>query len=97
MTGRLTLSPRAQRDLDNIWDYTEREWGLAQAEIYTRQLWHDMEAVAVRPLLGRACPEVRAGYYKFPSGSHVLFYRLIDDGVDVVRILHEWMDVGRQF
>jgi toxin ParE1/3/4 len=42
--------------------------------------------------MGRECPELRPGYYKYPSGSHVLFYRLITDGIDVVRILHERMD-----
>jgi toxin ParE1/3/4 len=46
-------------------------------------------------MLGRACPEVRAGYYKIPSGSHLLFYRLVEGGIDVVRILHESMDHGR--
>jgi toxin ParE1/3/4 len=38
---------------------------------------------------------VRPDYRKYPSGSHVLFYRLTDDGIDVVRILHERMDYER--
>jgi plasmid stabilization system protein ParE len=38
---------------------------------------------------------LRAGYYKIPCGSHVLFYRLAADGIDVVRILHERMDNER--
>jgi toxin ParE1/3/4 len=28
-------------------------------------------------------------------GAHVLFYRLIADGIDIVRILHERMDYHR--
>lgn len=47
------------------------------------------------PSLGRECAEVRPGYRKYPSGSHALFYRLTDDGIDVVRILHERMDYER--
>lgn len=35
---------------------------------------------------------MRAGYYKFRSGSHVFFFRLTDSGIDVVRILHGRMD-----
>ena len=97
MSGRCALSPRARRDLDEIWDYTAGRWGTDQAEAYTRQLWRDMTAVAAYPGLGRACPEVRAGYFRYRSGSHVLFYREIADGVDVVRILHTRMDVERQF
>ena len=61
MTGRYVLSPRAQSDLDDIWNYTESRWGIDQAEIYTRQLWQHIKAIAVRPTIGWACPEVRAG------------------------------------
>jgi toxin ParE1/3/4 len=92
MTPYYTLSPRAQSDLDKIWDYTACHWGIDQAETYVRRLWHDIEAVAANPAIGRACPEVKAGYYKFRSGSHILFYRLSGGTVEVVRILHGQMD-----
>lgn len=95
MTGRYILSARAQRDIDEIWDYTAKRWSIDQAEIYTRQLGQDIEAVAAQPTIGRACPEVRAGYYRYPSGSHVLFYRRIEGGVDIVRILHARMDFAQ--
>jgi toxin ParE1/3/4 len=95
MTGRFVIRPRAQADLDEIWDYTADRWGLDQAETYARQLWKDIELVADRPSLGRECSEVRPGYRKYPSGSHVLFYRPTADGIDVVRILHERMDYER--
>lgn len=95
MKGRLFLKPRAQSDLDAIWNYTANRWGLEQAETYTRQLWSRIQAVAANPSLGRECDEVRAGYRQYPSGSHILFYRLTDDGVEVVRILHERMDYER--
>jgi hypothetical protein len=39
MTGHFVLSPRAQADLDDIWDYTADRWGLDQAETYTRDIW----------------------------------------------------------
>ncbi len=92
MTGRYVLSPRAKLDMEEIWDHTAKRWGIDQAEIYTRKLWQQIEALAAHPTIGRACPEVRAGYYKYPSGSHYLFYRRINGGIDVVRILHERMD-----
>ena len=37
------LSPRAQADLDEIWDYTELRWSTTQAERYIRQLWQGLE------------------------------------------------------
>jgi toxin ParE1/3/4 len=95
MKGRFVLKPRAQADLDEIWDYTVDRWGIDQAESYTRQLSKHIQAVAENPSLGHECEEVRAGYRQYPSGSHVLFYRLIDRGIEVVRILHERMDYER--
>ncbi|MEA3176567.1 MAG: toxin ParE1/3/4 [Gammaproteobacteria bacterium] len=95
MSDHVVLSPRAQADLDEIWDYTEDRWGLDQAETYTRQLWKDIAIVANRPSLGRECNEVRRGYRMYPSGSHVLFYRHTADGIDIVRFLHERMDYER--
>ena len=97
MTQDYILSPRAQSDLDEIWNYTERHWGIEQAEIYICQLWQDIEAIAAKPTIGRPCPEVRAGYYKFRSGSHVLFFRLSKSGIDAVRVLHAQMDFEQHF
>jgi toxin ParE1/3/4 len=95
VTTRYVLSRRAQADLDAIWDHTESQWGLQQAERYIRQIWQDIDTVAAEPMLGRDCSEVRAGYRKYRSGSHLLFYRVTTGGIDVVRILHERMDFER--
>jgi toxin ParE1/3/4 len=90
------LSPQAQRDLDDIWNYTLTQWGLEQATLYIRQIQAAIEAVAAMPTLGRRCDTIRPGYRRFPTGSHVLFFRLVPQGVDIVRILHSRMDAETQ-
>jgi toxin ParE1/3/4 len=95
MSTGYVLSPRAQSGLDNIWDYTEQQWSAAQAERYTRQIQESIEFIAEDPRRGRSCDDIRAGYYKHPAGSHVIFYRLTSSGVDVVRILHAHIDFDR--
>lgn len=90
--NRIVLSPRAQADLEAIWNYTEEHWSADQAEHYVRAIWTAIEAIASDTRKGRACDDVRPGYRKYPAGSHVLFYRTSDAGIDVVRILHERMD-----
>jgi toxin ParE1/3/4 len=92
VTDRYVLSPGAQSDLDDIWTYTEDKWGIDQAELYIRQLRQHIETVAAQPAIGRACFEVRAGYHKYRAGSHLLFYRLTSQGIDIIRILHKRMD-----
>jgi toxin ParE1/3/4 len=94
--GRYVVSPAAQADLSEIWDYTCEHWGSAQAEIYVREFQRSIERIAHHPLIGRPCDEVRAGYRRHAVGSHTLYYRIVgDDLVDVVRVLHKRMDVDR--
>ncbi|MFI2589850.1 type II toxin-antitoxin system RelE/ParE family toxin [Rhodococcus erythropolis] len=95
MSGYL-LSPAARADLEEIWDYTAWQWGLEQAEAYVRGIQHAIERTAADPSVGRDCEEIRPGYRRLAAGSHTLYYRLTeDDVVDVVRILHQRMDVDR--
>ncbi len=89
------LSPRAQADLGEIWDRTRSGWGSAQAERYLRQIRAALELLSQNPRLGRSAGAVRRGYRKHPCGAHVIFYREIATGIDVVRVLHRRMDVPR--
>ncbi len=94
--SRFVLSPRAQADLDEIWDFTAARWDDEQAERYIRELWHAIQVVAGDPRRGQSCDDVRYGYRKYAAGSHMLYYRMTGGTVvDVVRILHQSMDAGR--
>ena len=89
---RIVLSPRAVGDLDEIWDYTSERWSADQAERYVRDIWRAIETAAADPSRARSCEEVRPGYRKLLAGSHVIFFKVIRGGIDVVRILHLRMD-----
>jgi toxin ParE1/3/4 len=93
--SRYILSPRAKADLDEIWDFTVRTWGEQQAEDYIRLLVGAIETVAENPRRGRACDEIRKGYRKYLAGSHMIFFRKIKSGIDVIRVLHGQMDFDR--
>lgn len=90
-----TLSPAAQADLESIWDYTVRHWGKAQAERYTRGIQAACEALGNGTLVSRSADDIRAGYRKAAVGSHVMFFRVQGDMVEIIRILHQSMDVER--
>lgn len=94
--GKFLLSPAAQADLEDIWDYTAQRWDAEQAVHYLRELQRAIERAAENPAIGRACDEIRAGYFRLATGSHVLFYRVTAEGlIDIVRVLHQRMDVDR--
>jgi toxin ParE1/3/4 len=91
---KLVVSPRAKRDLHEIWDFSVERWGIDQAERYLRELWHALERAAEDPRRGQSCDDIRAGYFRLKVGSHVVFYRLTTEGIDV---LHGRRDFERHF
>ncbi|RQT38490.1 type II toxin-antitoxin system RelE/ParE family toxin [Burkholderia contaminans] len=51
-----------------------------------------MEALARSEKAGRTCI-VRDGYFRYAVGSHVVFYRETEYTIDVIRVLHQRMDI----
>lgn len=88
------LSPLAAADLEDIWLYTYKHWSLAQADQYHRDLIVAIEALAKGIRVGRKT-DIRPGYLKYSVGQHLIFYRQADAGLDIIRILHQRMDIDR--
>ncbi len=94
MNRRLAFSPAAAADLDHIWTYTAEVWGLDQADRYTDEIRDACLDLAPGIRLGRPV-DVRAGYFRQAAGSHVIFFRIHAQRIDVIRILHKRQDVDR--
>jgi toxin ParE1/3/4 len=96
MSGRARpykLSPLAESDPEEIWLYTFRNWSVEQADRYQNQIIAAIEGMADGSKTGQPVP-VRKGYYKYRAGSHFVFYRVSDASLDVIRILHQRMDIA---
>ncbi len=90
---KFALRPKARADLDGIWAYTVEAWGLDQARTYLRTLNRAFKTVAKKPELGRLFDEVYEGLRVYPSGKHLIFYFATNNDIDIVRVLHERMDI----
>lgn len=88
------LTQKAKTDLCAIAIFTEERWGKEQRNVYIKQFDEVFHLLARTPQVGKACDYIKAGYRKFPQGSHIIFYK---DGtnakIEIVRILHKSMDV----
>ena len=93
--SQVVLSPKAKSDISGIWDYTLEGWGIDQAEKYVRELWAAIQEQACDYTASTDISDVRPGYRKLRFGSHVIFFKLVEDGIDVIRILHQRMDFER--
>lgn len=91
------LSPLAERDLEEIWLYSERTWSADQANRYTGAVIDMIEDLARSPDKGRPAGDIRPGYRKQATGAHFIFYRQAGDCIEIVRILHQRMDVPAHF
>lgn len=88
------LYPLALADLEDIWSCTVSRWSLEQAESYHAAIVAAFEGLSIGSKQGRPS-DVREGYFKYAVGSHLVFYRRSEAGIDIVRILHQRMDVAR--
>ncbi|MBE9487334.1 MAG: type II toxin-antitoxin system RelE/ParE family toxin [Desulfuromonadales bacterium] len=92
--ANFTLTVKAKSDLKYIARYTQKRWGKEQRNKYLKILDDSLRQLAGNPSMGRECSEIRNGYHKFPTGSHVIFYRReAGRPIEIVRVLHENMDV----
>jgi plasmid stabilization system protein ParE len=69
------LSPCARRVLSDIRDYSAEQWSAGQADSHVRLIAEVCERLASGRITGRSADSVRAGFFRHPVRSHVLFYR----------------------
>ena len=86
------LTPQAEADLEGIWLYTLHTWSRDQADRYHRSIMAVVRDLAVGRKRGRPVAE-RPGYLRCAVGAHVVFFREAEDRVEVIRVLHQRMDV----
>ena len=92
------LTKKAKDDLKAIGRYTQETWGREQRNRYLSLLDAVFQNLAVHPLIGRDCSVIRPGYRKQGIGKHIVYYRQIENGeIEIVRVLHERMDVEQHF
>jgi toxin ParE1/3/4 len=89
------LSPKAQADLDGIFDYSLSKWGLEQALRYSELIEAACTALAKSPLHAQSCSHVRPGYRRRIVEQHMIYFRQAPYGIAVIRILHHKMDALR--
>ena len=87
------LSVKADDDLTELYLYSHRELGEAQADAYLFALEERFFLLADNPRLGRQIDSVRPGYFRWDHKSHSIFYKAADYGIIVMRILHGMQSV----
>ena len=87
------ISKRAISDLEEIWLYTVEKWSVEQADRYCSLIFDEINYICRNTSAGKSMEHVRKGYRASKVKSHFVFYRVINDAIEIIRILHERIDV----
>jgi len=90
---RITKHALVDQDLVEIWLYTYNEWGEQQADIYLDELDTAIQLLAEQPLICRERIELKPPIRIHHHGRHLIVYLAQADGIRLVRVLHENMDI----
>ena len=91
------LSEIADQDLEGIFDYTFDEFGFDQAEKDLLEIEEIFQNLIINPQIGKKRDEIKLGLYSFPKDNHIIFYRILDNHIRVVRVLHGSQDIPKYF
>jgi toxin ParE1/3/4 len=88
--------PQAKTDLKQIWRYIARD-NLSQADSFLRKLDNTMKTLSQNPYLGRNREEILPNLRSFAINNYVIFYYPLEEGIEVIRILHGARDIETFF
>lgn len=88
------ISEKAVDDINNIWIYTAETWSIEQADRYYNLILDEIEYIANNFETALDFSHIRNGYRCSKVKSHLVFFRTTKaKEIEVVRILHEKMDI----
>jgi toxin ParE1/3/4 len=90
-------SPEALCDLNDIWDHYARVAGPQTADKLLRDINGVVATLEDHPFAGRVRGEIRSGLHSFATSPHVVFYRVVDDRPEIVRVLDGRRDLDEIF
>jgi toxin ParE1/3/4 len=86
----------AKSDLIEIWHFIANDSPDA-ADRFLSLIGQKCELIATSPEMGRRRDELALGLRSFPVGRYLIFYRPIEDGIEIVRVLSSYRDIGAFF
>ncbi len=86
----------AEQDLINIWLYSFQQWGEEQANQYLNELGHAIELLGATPLMCTERQEFIPPVRIYHHARHLIIYVITEKAIEIIRVLHESMDINTQ-
>ncbi|SET61984.1 type II toxin-antitoxin system RelE/ParE family toxin [Thorsellia anophelis] len=92
MAKSYRLTPLAEIDIEEIWLYSNQNWGGEQADTYHQNIINTIASLINGHKQGRPVSSL-PDFHKVLCGAHVIYFIETDSSIDVIRILHQKQDV----
>jgi addiction module RelE/StbE family toxin len=92
----LYISPQAIADLTEIWLYIADD-SPRRADVFIDRLYQQCHTLTRMPKIGRKREELLPGLRSFPVGRYIIFYRIREDQIEIVRVLSSYRDIESLF
>lgn len=94
---QLSMSPAAKDDLRDIYQYGFQRWGETKSKSYLNDLKMFIWSLLELPMKDHDRSDLQINMLSKRLDSHVVFYRVVQRKIDIVRILHARQDASAQF
>lgn len=89
---RARRTPLAAQDLEDIWFFVAQD-DPAAADRLLDTLDEKIRLLADNPHMGPARPDIAKDLRYHPVGNYLLLYRVVDSGIELVRVVHGARDL----
>lgn len=93
---RLLKRPEAENDLEEIWWYIAQD-SPNNADRFLDRIQERCSSLADFPQIGTPRDEIKKGLRSQTIGNYLIFYFPLEEGIDIVRVLHGSRDLESLF
>ncbi len=87
------FTTQADEDVLLVWNYIARD-STRNADAFFDTLKERCQLLADTPQMGRARPEFGAEVRSWPLGNYLIFYRIAETDIEILRVIHGARDVA---
>lgn len=94
--GKYRLNSKAEEDLLEIWRHIAENSPKSATKLI-RTFHQHFTLLSENTRMGQARPDIAPELRYFPVKRYLILYRLIKDGVEIMRVVHGSRDLGSLF
>ncbi|MEQ9548970.1 MAG: type II toxin-antitoxin system RelE/ParE family toxin [Coleofasciculus sp. G3-WIS-01] len=97
MSNVCRITPTASRDIESIMDYLAQKGSIETAERFLEKIDTKFKMLSQFPRMGRQRDELYPGLRSVPLEDYLIFYRLVTNVIEVMRVVGGYRDLEALF